>query len=79
MEGNQCQDFIKEKNMEKLAELLTEYSVPEDLAAKYIQCFTDIRNVYSSCCRKILDPNHRSVTENLKTSWSSLVKDYREN
>ena len=66
MEGNQCQDFIKEKNLVKLENLLLEDGMPEDLVKKYIVAFTSIREVYSSCCRKKLDPNHRSVTNKFK-------------
>ena len=56
-----------------------EDNMPEDLITKYIQCFTDIRNVYSSCCRTKLDKNHRYFTQKFKSSWLALVEDSRVN
>ena len=57
--------------------LLLEDSMPEDLVKKYIVAFTSIRELYSSCCRKKLDPNHRSVTNKFKNARLPLVKDPR--
>ena len=35
----------------------------------------DIRNVYTSCCGKTLDPNYKNVLKNLKSSWTALTED----
>ena len=67
-EGNQCQKFIKEKNLDKLRNLLIKADMPEDLVDNFLQCFLDIGSVYTSCCGSSLDPNHRQVTQNLKNS-----------
>ena len=79
MEGNQCQDMIKEKNLEKLKELLLLDNMPEKLVDNYIKCLTDIRKVYSACCRKNLDPNHRDIINELNLAWTALVEDHRVN
>ena len=76
-EGNQCQKFIKEENLNKLRNLLIEAAMPEDLVDNFLQCFLDIGSVYTSCCGSSLDPSHRQVTNNLKNSWGSLVEDPR--
>ena len=70
---------VKESNLKVLEDLLPKHNMPADLAEKYIQCFREIRNVYSSCCRKNVDPNHRSVTAQFKNSWLSLFMDSRVN
>ena len=49
-EGNQCQKFIKEENLDKLRNLLLEAEMPDDLVDKFVQCFLDIGSVYTSCC-----------------------------
>ena len=51
--------------------------MPEDLVRMFITCLENIRNVYSSCCRTKLDPNHRLVTSQFKLSWMALVEDPR--
>ena len=45
----------------------------EEIVDQFIQVFNDIREVYTACCGTSLDPNHRQVTQNFKTSWQSLV------
>ena len=76
-EGNQCKTFMKEKNLDKVKKYLIEDNMPEDLVDIFMEAFSNIRQVYSSCCGKKLDPNHRIVTENLEKSWSALVEDSR--
>ena len=69
---------MKEKNLlYKVKKYLIEDNMPEDLVDIFMEAFSNIRQVYSSCCGKKLDPNHRIVTENLEKSWSALVEDSR--
>ena len=46
-EGNQCQKFIKEDNLDKLRSLLIEAEMPQDLVYNFIQYFLDIGSVYN--------------------------------
>ena len=71
MEGNQCHKFIKDKNLDKLEELLNKDGIPEDIISMYIQCFSDLRNVYNACCRNTLNKSYQHFTDKLKKSWSA--------
>ena len=46
--------------------------MPTHIQVKVLQVLSDIREVYTSCCGLNLDPNHRSVTRNLKKSWQAM-------
>ena len=76
-EGNQCQEFIKEKNLEKLEGFLVEDEMPKDLILNFIDTFRNHRKVYSACCRTKVDPQHRAITNSFKISYMSLVNDER--
>ena len=47
--------------------------MPEDHIDVFLAALSSIREVYSSCCGSILDPNHRVVTTRFKETWSRLV------
>ena len=34
--------------------------------------FNSIRNVYSACCGRFLDPNYKAIIEKVETAWEEL-------
>ena len=73
LEGNECQRFIKEKNLEVFSKILEESSMLTHIQVKVLKVLSAIREVYTSCCGLNLDPNHRTVTSNFKNSWQQCL------
>ena len=71
LEGNKCQRFIKETNLETFSNILEESVMPTHIQYKVIQVLSDIREVYTSFCGLNLDPNHKVVTRNFRNSWQA--------
>ena len=73
LEGNNCQGFIKEQNLQKFSKILEETTMLKNVIDKVIKVLCDIRNVYSSCCGSTLDPKYEDIITSFKNSWQALI------